>query len=100
MFSCIRMAVILIVTIFLTRFIPFSAFFQNVNTLVHELAHALVTLLLKGTVIHIYLFPDQRGVTYTAYTNSWMIIPIALAGYTCSALFSMLLFFLHAKGKE
>jgi branched-subunit amino acid transport protein AzlD len=100
MFSWLRMAVILIVTIFLTRFIPFSAFFQNVNTLVHELAHALVTLLLKGNVMHIYLFADQSGVTYTAYTDSWMIIPIALAGYTGSAVFSVLLFFLHAKGKE
>jgi branched-subunit amino acid transport protein AzlD len=99
MFSWIRMAVIIIVTTFLTRFIPFSAFFQNVNTLVHELAHALAALLLKGSVLHIYLYADQSGVTYTSYTDSWMLIPIALAGYTGSALFSLLLFFLHAKGK-
>jgi len=99
MFSWLRMAAIIVVTTFLTRFIPFSAFFQNVNTLVHELAHALVTLLLKGSVMHIYLYADQSGVTYTAYTNSWMLIPIALAGYTGSALFSLLLFFLHARGK-
>lgn len=99
MFSWLRMAVIIIVTIFLTRFIPFSAFFQNVNTLAHELAHAVVTLLLKGSVMHIYLYADQSGVTYTSYTNNWMLIPIALAGYMGSALFALLLFYLHARGK-
>ncbi|MGO4347571.1 M50 family metallopeptidase [Paenibacillus sp. MCAF9] len=99
MFSWLRMTAIIIVTAFLTRFIPFSAFFQNVNTLVHELAHALAALLLKGSVLHIYLYADQSGVTYTTYTDSWMLIPIALAGYTGSALFSLLLFFLYAKGK-
>lgn len=100
MYSWLRMAAIIIVTAFLTRFIPFSTFFQNVNTLVHELAHALATLLLQGSVMHIYLYADQSGVTYTSYTNSWMLIPIALAGYIGSALFSLLLFFLYGRGKE
>jgi branched-subunit amino acid transport protein AzlD len=100
MFSWLRMAAIIIVTAFLTRFIPFSDFFQNVNTLVHELAHALTALLFKGSVMHIYLYADQSGVTYTSYTDSWMVIPIALAGYMGSALFSLLLFLLYGKGKE
>lgn len=99
MFSWIRMAAIMIVTSFLTRLIPFSAYFQNVNTLMHELAHALATLLLKGSVMHIYLYADQSGVTYSSYTDSWMQIPIALAGYMGSALFALLLFVLYAKGK-
>lgn len=99
MFSWLRMALIIIITTFLTRFIPFSAFFQNVNTLIHELAHALTALLLKGSVLHIYLYSDQSGVTYTTYTESWMQIPLGLAGYMGSALFSLLLFFLHSRGK-
>jgi hypothetical protein len=99
MFSWIRMLAIMIVTAFLTRFIPFSSYFQNVNTLMHELSHALATLLLKGNVMHIDLYADQSGVTYSSYTDSWMQIPIALAGYMGSALFAMLLFFLYAKAK-
>ncbi|WP_424768831.1 M50 family metallopeptidase [Paenibacillus sp. sgz302251] len=98
--SWVRMAVILVITAFLTRFIPFSAFFANVNTLVHELAHALVALLLQGSVMHIYLFADQSGVTYTAFSEGWMSIPIALAGYIGASLFAAALFMLFARDRE
>lgn len=94
------MAVFMVVTVFLTRFIPFSEFFRNVNTLVHELGHAAVTLLLKGDVMHIYLYADQSGVTYTTYSDQWMAIPISLAGYTVAALFALLLMLLHAWSRQ
>ncbi|CAM4338287.1 branched-subunit amino acid transport protein AzlD [Paenibacillus endophyticus] len=100
MFSWLRMAVICIVVAFLTRFIPFSDFFRNVNTLVHELAHAIAALLLKGSVMHIHLYADQSGVTNTSYTDNWMSIPIALAGYIGASLFTLLLFYLHARGHD
>jgi hypothetical protein len=48
----------MLITAFLTRFIPFSEFFRNVDTLVHELSHALVTLLLSGSVMFINLYAD------------------------------------------
>jgi hypothetical protein len=88
------------ITAFLTRFIPFSAFFRNVNTLVHELGHALVTLILSGNVMYINLYADQSGVTYSSYTANWKLIPISLAGYMGAALFALLLFYLHTRKKE
>ncbi|NIK78822.1 branched-subunit amino acid transport protein AzlD [Paenibacillus castaneae] len=99
MTAWLKTAVVIIITAFLTRLIPYSEFFRNVNTLVHELSHALVALMLKGSVMHIYLFADQSGVTYTSYADNWMLIPIALAGYIGSALFTLLLFVMQAKGK-
>jgi hypothetical protein len=71
-----------------------------VDTLIHELFHALVTLLLSGKVMFIHLYADQSGVTYSAYTGNWMSIPISLAGYIGSALFAVFLFFLHSRKQE
>ncbi|UVI31296.1 M50 family metallopeptidase [Paenibacillus spongiae] len=96
----LKMAGIVAVTAILTRFIPFSSFFRSVDTLVHELAHALATLLLSGSVMYIHLFGNQSGVTLSAYTDAWMAIPISLAGYMGSALFALLLFLLHAYRRE
>lgn len=50
----------------LTRFIPFSSLFRNLDTMFHEFGHALVTLLLSGSVLRIELYPDHSGVTYSA----------------------------------
>ncbi|MFC5405075.1 M50 family metallopeptidase [Cohnella soli] len=95
-----KTAVFLAITAFLTRYIPFSAFFRNVDTLVHELSHALVTLALSGEVRYIHLYADQSGVTLSTYTTAWKAVPISLAGYFGSALFALLLFYLHSKRKE
>ncbi|OUS74032.1 hypothetical protein B1748_22095 [Paenibacillus sp. MY03] len=99
MFSWLRAGFIFVVVLVLTRFIPFSSFFRNVNTLVHELAHAAAALVLQGSVMHIHLFADQSGVTYTRFQEGWMMIPIALAGYIGASLFTVLLFSLYAKGR-
>ena len=99
MLSWLRTGIIIVVTIILTRLIPFSPFFQNVNTLIHELSHAIIALLLKGSVMQIHLFADQSGVTYTTFAEGWMMIPIGLAGYIGSALFAVMLFALFAKNK-
>lgn len=98
--SWLRVAIFLTISAFLTRLIPFSEFFRNVDTLIHELFHALVTLVLSGDVRFIHLYSDQSGVTYTAYADHWMSIPVSLAGYIGSALFTVLLFWLHSRKKE
>ncbi|MFD2117767.1 M50 family metallopeptidase [Paenibacillus yanchengensis] len=99
MYAWLKMAAVLIVTAMLTRLTPFSFFFRNVDTLIHELSHALVTLVLSGKVRYIYLFSDQSGVTLTSFASAWKGIPISLAGYTGSAMFAVLLFFLFAHRK-
>src|SRR5690554_3148717 len=96
----IKMLAIVVVVTFLTRFIPFADFFRNVNTLIHELVHALTTLLLSGRVNHIHLYADQSGITLSSYAEGWMTIPIALAGYCGSSLFAVLLFRLYKDSKE
>ncbi|WP_442601959.1 M50 family metallopeptidase [Paenibacillus sp. KN14-4R] len=90
----------LIGTAILTHFIPFSSFFKNVDTLIHESGHALMTLLLSGNVQYIHLFSDHSGVTLSTVSGSWRFIPISLAGYIISALFTVLLFYLYKTNRQ
>ncbi len=94
------MIAVVVLTSILTRFFPFSAFFRNVDTLVHELSHALMTLALSGRVNVIHLYSNQGGVTLSTFDRNWMAIPISLAGYVGSALFAVLLFYLYARRQE
>lgn len=97
MHSWFRTGILFVIVLFLTRFVPFSEFFRNVNTLVHELSHAAAALLLQGNVMEIHLYADQSGVTLTRYSEGWMLIPIGLAGYVGASLFAMLLFDLYRR---
>lgn len=98
--SWVKMALFVLVTAMLTRLLPFSDFFRNVYTLVHEMAHAVATLLLSGSVLYIELYADQSGVTHSLIQPGWRSILISLAGYTGAALFAWLLFRLQAAGRE
>ncbi|WP_410795708.1 M50 family metallopeptidase [Paenibacillus sp. J5C2022] len=98
MFGWLRTGLMLAAVLILTRFIPFSSFFRNVNTLVHELSHAVAALVLRGSVMQIHLYPDQSGVTYTVFETGWRVIPIAAAGYAGASLFAVWLFALYARG--
>ena len=100
MSSWVKMALFVLITAMLTRFLPFSAFFRNVYTLVHEMAHAVMTLILSGSVLYIELYADQSGVTHSMIQPGWRSILISLAGYTGAALFAWLLFRLQAIGRE
>jgi len=86
-------------SVILTHWIPFSSFFRNVDTMVHELGHAVVTLLLSGKVLYIELYSNHGGVTYSYIERGWKTIPLGLAGYMTASLFAMLLFSLYGKGK-
>jgi len=98
--SWIRVAIFLAVSAFLTRLIPFSDYFRNVDTLIHELSHAIVTLGLSGNVMFVHLYSDHSGITYMSYAGGWKSVPISIAGYAGSALFTVLLFYLHSIKKE
>jgi hypothetical protein len=100
MSSWVKMALFVLITALLTRLLPFSAFFRNVYTLVHEMAHAVATLLLSGSVLYIELYADQSGVTHSMIQPGWRSILISLAGYTGAALFAWLLFRLQAGRRE
>jgi len=84
----------------LTRFIPFSSLFRNLDTMVHEFGHALVTLLLSGSVLRIELYANHSGVTYSAIEAGGRAVLVSLSGYTLASLFALLLFYLYAKGRH
>ena len=85
---------------FLTRFIPFSSLFRNLDTMIHEFGHALVTLLLSGSVLRIELYANHSGVTYSAIQSGGRSILVSLAGYTLASVFALLFFYLYAKGRQ
>ncbi|WP_338130505.1 M50 family metallopeptidase [Cohnella ginsengisoli] len=87
----------LAVSVFLTRLIPFSSFFRNLDTTMHEFSHALTALLLSGQVLGIELHSDHSGVTYTRLASSWSSLPVSMSGYIGASLFSLLLFALHRR---
>jgi hypothetical protein len=84
----------------LAHFLPFSSFFKNIDTLIHEFGHAVMTLVLSGSVMSIALYSDQSGVTRSAVSNGWSMLPIGLAGYMTASLFTWYLFASYAKGKQ
>ncbi|RKN75055.1 M50 family metallopeptidase [Paenibacillus ginsengarvi] len=83
----------------LTNWLPFSSFFRNVDTMVHELGHAVVTMLLSGKVLYIQLYSNHSGVTYSYIESGWKTIPLGLSGYITASLFAAFLFVMYAKGK-
>ncbi|AJY74672.1 M50 family metallopeptidase [Paenibacillus beijingensis] len=96
----LKTVLFLAVSIVLTRLIPFSSFFRNVNTMVHEFCHALLTLLMSGRVSGIQLHADHSGVTYSYLSSWWSLTAVSLAGYIGASLFSLLLFALYFKRRE
>lgn len=100
MSSWIKTVLFLILSAFLTHLIPFNDFFRNVDTMIHEFGHAVVTLLLSGRVMYIELYANHSGITYSQIGNHWSLIPISLAGYMTASLFSVFLFKARARDKQ
>lgn len=92
--------VFLMICTFLTRMIPYTSFFRNFNTMIHEFGHAITTLLLSGRVLNIELYADHSGVTRSAVVESWKLIPIGLSGYLIASLFAWFLFAMDYKNKQ
>ncbi|ULL19341.1 M50 family peptidase [Paenibacillus sp. H1-7] len=90
----------LIGSAFLTRLIPFSSFFRNLDTMIHEFGHAIITLAVSGKVMYIELYANHSGVTYSQIMNNWSSIPVSLAGYMTASLFAVFLFKMRAGGKQ
>ncbi|KPV58549.1 membrane protein [Paenibacillus sp. A3] len=100
MSNLIKTVFFLILSAFLTHLIPFSDYFRNLDTMIHEFGHAIVTLALSGKVMYIELFANHSGVTYSQVTSRWSLLPIALAGYTTASLFALFMFRMRACNKH
>jgi len=68
--------------------------FNLINTAIHELGHALMALLLEGTVKKIELFNDASGTTTTSTKTKFGSFLVAIIGYPFSSLISYFIFFL------
>ncbi|MFP4978172.1 M50 family metallopeptidase [Paenibacillus sp. CN-4] len=90
---------LLLLSAVLTRLIPFSSLFRNLDTMIHEFGHALATLLLSGQVLRIELYADHSGVTYSSVAPGLSAVAVSLAGYLTASLFALLLFYLYARKK-
>lgn len=89
----------LLVAAFLLPRIPVvGKFFNIINTLVHELGHALMSLLLNGKVAHIQIFQDTSGVTTTKSDSKFKSILVSLAGYPFASAVAFVCFFLLSVG--
>ncbi len=74
------------------NYIPYvGKFFKVFNTLVHENAHAFMSLIASGEVVSIHLFSNAEGSATTKPKNSISKFLIALSGYVFASVFSFVL---------
>lgn len=91
----------LLVLAFVLPRVPFvGKFFNIINTLIHELGHALLALVLQGQVLKIQIFNDTSGVTLTKANSTFAAIMVSLAGYPFSALVGYACAYLLSVGYE
>lgn len=72
--------------------------FRTVNTLVHEMGHAVVCLLFQGTVYRMELRTDASGSATIKNKNKFSVLLAGISGYGSSAVLSFFLFQYHAQG--
>lgn len=89
----------LLVVAFLLPRVPFvGKFFNIINTLVHELGHALMALVLQGQVVHIQVFSNTGGVTVTKSKSGVAAFFVSIAGYPFAAAAGLLCAYLLSVG--
>ena len=89
----------LIVIAFLLPRIPvIGKFFNIINTLVHELGHALMALVFEGKVVRIEVFKDTGGVTVTKSKSKVAAFFVSIAGYPFAAAAGLLCAWLLSVG--
>jgi len=89
----------LIVIAFLLPRIPvIGKFFNIINTLVHELGHALMALILQGQVVRIQVFSNTGGVTVTKSKSGFAAFLVSLSGYPFASLSGLLCAYLLSLG--
>ena len=74
--------------------------FNLINTAIHELGHALMALVLEGSVKKIELFNDASGTTTTSTKTKFGSFLVAFIGYPFSSVVSYFIFYLLSVGYE
>jgi len=84
----------------LPRIPVIGKWFNLINTAIHELGHALMALILEGSVKKIELFNDASGTTTTSTKTKIGSFLVAIAGYPFSSLISYFIFYLLSVGYD
>ena len=84
----------------LPRIPVIGKWFNLINTAIHEFGHALMALILEGSVKKIELFNDASGATTTSTKTKFGSFLVALIGYPFSSFISYLIFYLLSVGYE
>lgn len=79
---------IIAAAIVLPRIPLIGKFFNIINTIFHELGHALMTLVFEGNVRKIEIFSDTSGATTTQCKSKIGTFFIAISGYPFAAICS------------
>ena len=88
----------IVLTLLFIKIPLIGKFFKVINTIVHELGHAIVSLILSGKVQKIQLFSNSEGVTVTQCSHTWKAFFISLAGYPFASVVSYFCFYLLNQG--
>lgn len=85
----------------ITKIPVVGKFFNIMNTAIHELGHALFSLL-DGKVLKIELFNTSEGVTVTKSRSKFNTFLVALSGYPFASFMAWICFYLlgHQFAKE
>lgn len=91
---------VLVLAIVVTRIPVIGKFFSGLDTLIHEVGHALMALIVQGEVLSIELFSDTSGVAVTRTNNKLKQFLVSIAGYPFSSAMSVLFFYMIKQGYE
>lgn len=84
----------IILSLLLTKIPVVGKFFNIINTAIHELGHAIFSLILEGKVLKIELFHTSDGITVTQSRSKFNTFIVSLSGYPFSSLIAWFCFYL------
>lgn len=88
-----------ILTFLICRIPNVGVYFRCINTLIHEVGHALFSIFTSGSIERIELFADTSGAAYTRSKNIFGKLLVPLAGYPVASFASFGAFWLLENGK-
>lgn len=91
--SKIFLYIVIALIIIISRFETIGVVFRSLNTLIHELGHAIIAIILGGKVGKIKLNDNASGSCSTSSKGSFKSFLIASAGYLFCAIFSYFIFY-------
>lgn len=84
----------------LTRIPYIGKYFRLYNTLIHEIGHAVMSVLTKGEVYHIKIYSDTSGEAFTGSRGKIAQVLVSIVGYPFSIAVAVLMIDMLHQGKS